>query len=229
MALEAANFIDELVSANPAAADSLGQADDHLRLIKAVLMASFPNISGAMTATDVELSGHEARIDDLEDVVTDMDGSVQDFYDGLYPLGRIILMGTDTDPNVGLPTGVTATWTALNANYMLVTVAAGAGDYNAASLASALDGAHDHGGVTGSHVLTIDEIPSHHHQWLGLTTGSSGSYGSGGNASSCGWHDTTSTGGGLGHTHTITAAATHNHAITGLPANYEVIAWQRTA
>jgi hypothetical protein len=56
MPLESATYIDELVSTNPAASDGLAQADDHLRLIKAVLLASFPNISGAADVTDVQLA-----------------------------------------------------------------------------------------------------------------------------------------------------------------------------
>lgn len=56
MALETAAYIDELVATNPVAGDALSAADDHLRLIKAVLLASFPNVSGAVAASDVELS-----------------------------------------------------------------------------------------------------------------------------------------------------------------------------
>ena len=56
MGLESGTYIDSLDSSNPTAVDSLAQADDHLRLVKATIKASFPNISGAMTATHTELS-----------------------------------------------------------------------------------------------------------------------------------------------------------------------------
>lgn len=56
MALEAATFIDELVNTNPPGSDDASTIDEHLRLIKAVLLNSFANISGAVTATDVELN-----------------------------------------------------------------------------------------------------------------------------------------------------------------------------
>ena len=56
MGLESGTFISSLDSQNPTSVDSLAQADDHLRLIKATIKASFPNISGAMTATHTELS-----------------------------------------------------------------------------------------------------------------------------------------------------------------------------
>jgi hypothetical protein len=51
MPLESATYIDGLVSTNPPGTDLRTSADDHLRLIKAVLKASFPNINAAVTAT----------------------------------------------------------------------------------------------------------------------------------------------------------------------------------
>lgn len=56
MPLESGTYISDLVSTNPAAADSVGQADDHLRFIKATLLASFAAITGAVTATHTQLN-----------------------------------------------------------------------------------------------------------------------------------------------------------------------------
>ena len=56
MALETATTIDQLVVTNPAATDGLAQADDHLRLIKAALQNTFPNIAGTVQASNSELS-----------------------------------------------------------------------------------------------------------------------------------------------------------------------------
>jgi hypothetical protein len=56
MALESATFINQLVATNPTATDTVAQADDHLRLIKSTLQATFPNIDAAVTATDEELN-----------------------------------------------------------------------------------------------------------------------------------------------------------------------------
>jgi len=56
MALETGSFIDSLNASNPAATDALSQADDHLRLIKSTVKATFPNVSGAVTATHTELN-----------------------------------------------------------------------------------------------------------------------------------------------------------------------------
>lgn len=56
MALETASFINGLVASNPAGTDNEAQGADHLRLIKAVLLATFPNLTGAMTATQAALN-----------------------------------------------------------------------------------------------------------------------------------------------------------------------------
>ena len=56
MALESGTFIDSLVATNPAATDGLAQADDHMRLIKSTIKASFPSVTGAVTATQAELN-----------------------------------------------------------------------------------------------------------------------------------------------------------------------------
>lgn len=44
--LETATYISDLVTSNPAASDGLNNADDHMRLIKATLQATFPGVVG---------------------------------------------------------------------------------------------------------------------------------------------------------------------------------------
>jgi hypothetical protein len=57
MALESGTFISDLVATNPVGAtDPKSQGDDHLRLIKATVKNTFPNISGAVTPTHAELN-----------------------------------------------------------------------------------------------------------------------------------------------------------------------------
>lgn len=56
MALESGTYIDSLNASNPASTDGLGQADDHLRLIKSTIKATFPNLTGAVTATQSQLN-----------------------------------------------------------------------------------------------------------------------------------------------------------------------------
>lgn len=66
MALESGTYIDSLDPANPATTDGLSQADDHMRLIKATIKATFPNLTGAVTLTQSEINALETRVDDLE-------------------------------------------------------------------------------------------------------------------------------------------------------------------
>jgi len=56
MALETAAYIDGLVETNPTGSDSISQGDDHIRLIKKVILDTFPNITGAVTATQTTLN-----------------------------------------------------------------------------------------------------------------------------------------------------------------------------
>ena len=59
MALEdltGTKYIDSLNSANPVASDDVAEGDDHIRGIKNVLKTTFPNLDGAVNATDTELN-----------------------------------------------------------------------------------------------------------------------------------------------------------------------------
>jgi hypothetical protein len=57
MGLETGSFISALVSTNPVGAtDPKSQGDDHLRFIKAKLLETFPNVTGAVTSTHLELN-----------------------------------------------------------------------------------------------------------------------------------------------------------------------------
>jgi hypothetical protein len=57
MGLESATLISQLVTTNPVGAtDPKSQGDDHIRLIKTCLKTTFPNITAAITVTDVEIN-----------------------------------------------------------------------------------------------------------------------------------------------------------------------------
>lgn len=56
MGLETGTYINSLVSTNPLGSDQKSQGDDHIRLLKSTIKATFPNITGAMTATHTELN-----------------------------------------------------------------------------------------------------------------------------------------------------------------------------
>ncbi len=69
MAIESASYISELVATNPAGGDDYATADDHLRLVKAVLKTQFPNLTAAaVTATVAELN----KLDGFTGLVADL-------------------------------------------------------------------------------------------------------------------------------------------------------------
>lgn len=58
MGLETGSFIEDLDIANPAASDSRTQGDDHLRLIKTLVKATFPGMTGAAWRVQTKATGY---------------------------------------------------------------------------------------------------------------------------------------------------------------------------
>lgn len=56
MALETATYINQLNAANPVGSDPIASGDDHIRLIKSAIKATFPNITGPITPTQDDLN-----------------------------------------------------------------------------------------------------------------------------------------------------------------------------
>lgn len=56
MAIESAQYLNQLVAANPLSTDPVSQADDHLRMIKSALLNTFPNLDSPVTATPDQLN-----------------------------------------------------------------------------------------------------------------------------------------------------------------------------
>ncbi|MEN9885689.1 MAG: hypothetical protein RL758_267 [Pseudomonadota bacterium] len=56
MGLETATYISDLNPANPVGSDPRSSSDDHLRLIKSAIKATFPNITGAVNPTQSALN-----------------------------------------------------------------------------------------------------------------------------------------------------------------------------
>ena len=61
MGLETGTYIDSLDAANPAATDALSQADEHLRLLKSTVKATFPSVTGAITGTHTAINAKVAE------------------------------------------------------------------------------------------------------------------------------------------------------------------------
>lgn len=56
MALETGTYINSLTATNPTATDPKSEGDDHIRLLKSTIKATFPNVTGATTATHTEMN-----------------------------------------------------------------------------------------------------------------------------------------------------------------------------
>lgn len=56
MGLESGTYIDSLVATNPTSDDPKSEGDNHIRLVKSTVLNTFPNIDGAVTATQAELN-----------------------------------------------------------------------------------------------------------------------------------------------------------------------------
>jgi len=69
MALETGTYIDDLVSTNPAATDLVGQGDDHIRLVKATIKATFPDLTGRAWRVQAKGSGYTLVADDNMSVI----------------------------------------------------------------------------------------------------------------------------------------------------------------
>jgi hypothetical protein len=54
--VESATVISDLNAALPAVGDDVAEGDDHIKLLKSTIKATFPNINAAVTPTDEELN-----------------------------------------------------------------------------------------------------------------------------------------------------------------------------
>lgn len=56
MALESTTYISGLVVTNPTSSDNISDGDNHIRLLKSTIKATFPNIAGAVTGTSTQIN-----------------------------------------------------------------------------------------------------------------------------------------------------------------------------
>ena len=194
MPTETATYIDDLDVTKPGNAEDASEGAAHLRLLKATIKATFPNVDAAVTATDTEINSWEERVSDLEGETLKADGTVamtaalnlngfkvtslaQPVADSdaarwvdvklLYPVGHVLINATSsTNPASYLGFG---TWEALGAGRVLIGVGTGT-DANSEAKAFAA-------GATGgeyNHTLTDAEMPSHDHTYTRVVGGLGG-------------------------------------------------------
>jgi hypothetical protein len=74
MGLESTTYTSGLVATNPTSSDAKSQGDDHLRLIKSAILATWPNITGAVTLTHTQINALRAPSGDHIVTVTTGNG-----------------------------------------------------------------------------------------------------------------------------------------------------------
>lgn len=87
MTIEAATYISSLNASYPASGDPKSEGDDHIRLVKSTVKATFPNVSGAVTPTHTELN-----------YVDGVTSAIQTQLDAKAALASPALTGTPTAP-----------------------------------------------------------------------------------------------------------------------------------
>lgn len=92
MGLEIATYISDLNPANPATSDPLAQGDDHIRLMKAALKASFPLVIGQLNATMVPFTPVSGL------VATTVAGALAELQSSRYEVGEAL--GTPASGNL---------------------------------------------------------------------------------------------------------------------------------
>jgi hypothetical protein len=147
MALETGTTINSLVSSNPTSGDPFSQGDDHLRLIKAVLKATFKSSAGVVWAGPLAVSPTELNY------CAGVTSNIQTQINNVTPGSAAIPAGTVMPFfQAAAPTG----WTKITThNNKMLRVVSGSG-----------------GGSGGIHSpILMDKIPSHTHVWTGAVAG----------------------------------------------------------
>jgi microcystin-dependent protein len=236
MALETATLIHQLDAANPAGPDRVANGDDHIRMVKACLKNTFPNINAAVTVTDEVLNGILAQAVPV--------GLISLWYgsSALCPVGYAICDGnaavpkSDGSGTIAVPdlrgrvvVGANATHvTGATFGQDSKTVTSDTGGAHSHIGSTAVSGAHGHTGTVDSHVLTIAEIPAHSHDVTVRANSGTGANIEDGDATG-GTNPvaTSSVGGGLGHTHAATGltGGDHSHALVAdaVPAHAHAV------
>jgi hypothetical protein len=222
MPLETASFIHELQPASPSGSDRVHQGDDHIRLVKSAVKATFPNFTGPLTLTNDFLNTIKSLLVPTGTI------SLWSGSEEAVPAGWAICKGqtvakTDGSGNITLPdlrgkapVGANDAFplgqTAGQSVHTLTTATAG---NHAHGAGTDVAGYHSHGGATAPHGLSVDQLPPHRHG-NGVTDDSTETFVYGGVSAIFTNRRMQSTTGGVryqGFTETVGSGSAHQHGI----------------
>lgn len=158
MALESGTYINALNASNPTNTDSVSEADNHIRLIKATIKATFPNLTAAVTMTAAEINSItsiDTRLTAAEGTITSLSGALT------APSGTTMLF-LDT----AVPSGWNQVTTNDNKAIRVVSGSTGGSTGGSQTFTSAFSNQTVSGSVTGtsgSTGLTQSQMPRHKH------------------------------------------------------------------
>ena len=248
MPLESATYIDGLNASNPAASDAINTADDHLRLIKSTIKATFPNITGPVTATQAAINEaaplNSPTFTGTPAAPTASPGTnttqiattafVTAALQAVYPIGSIYVnAAVDTNPSTLLGFG---TWVAFGSGRVMVGQDTADTSFDVleetggSKNAIAVSHTHAYSGTTSSNGAHNHEHQAAYH--TSIKYGSNGGFGNygGGTPDDGASLLLTSTNGA--HTHTF-SGTTDSAGSSGTNANLQpyivVKMWKRTA
>ena len=204
MPVESTTTIAGLDSLWPLSGDFIQDGDNHLRLIKAVLKATFPGSGG--TGFSIPITADEAEINYLAGVTSNIQAQIDALSASIsgfetFPSGTVMLFYQAAAP-VG--------WTQIaNDDDSMIRMVSGlGGGTGGVDSPITLDYSHVH--ATGDHALTIAEMPAHSHSYSLENTQGTGQAGAENGQSSFSTPNTSTVGGGNAHNHgdTLSAGAT---------------------
>lgn len=216
MSVETAPFIDGLNPAFPTGGELVSEGDEHLRTIKGAVKASFPNITGATTATQLQLdtvTSAEAYFP--EGGIIMWSGTIANI-----PSGWALCNGIGNTANGGAIPDLRGRFV-LGAQDQAATphgdiTRIGWQESNKAELLAGISGGNwissTASGTTGGTAITTAQMPSHSHQFFSdnrnveLNTSQSSGPANGGFAGGQALSNATgvvATGSGQVHTHSV--------------------------
>jgi len=150
MALESSTYINGLVATNPTSSDNVSDGDNHIRLLKSTVKATFPNVTGEVSGTHTAINSAVTAANEATDAntaskIVKRDGS------GNFTAGTITaaLTGNVTG-NVSGSAGTASTagrWTTARTISLTGDVSGSAsirGDANASITVTVADDSHNH-------------------------------------------------------------------------------------